>query len=70
MSQLCWQECWRDVKLRLVTSSKDNTQPERGKKQECEKTLIYENILNKMLDLLVQRKHRQVADKEQHTISK
>lgn len=28
MSQLDWQELWRDAKLRLVTSSKVNTQPE------------------------------------------
>lgn len=34
MSQLYWQELWRDAKVRLVTSSKDNTQPEGNEEDE------------------------------------
>lgn len=33
ISQLCWQELWRDAKLRLVTSSKGSTQPEGEQEQ-------------------------------------
>lgn len=52
MSQMDWLELWRDAKLRLVTSSKVNTQPEGNAEETPEEKVRREKEKRLLLLLL------------------